>query len=273
MTGNDNGLQTVDRTLLLLGLLAEEPTRARSLTELSTAAGHHKTTTLRMLRALTRRGYAQREGPRGGYLLGPAALALGGAAQFRLQRVTYPALRDLTNQTGETCLVNVLAGLETLCVGKVESPEPIRVTYDIGRRGPLYAGGSGKGLLAFLEPLEQDEIISQLKLTQHTPRTITDPVALRDDLNRIREQEYAETCGELDPGVFSVGAPIWNHLGRLEACLTLVGPEMRWTADRRPALISATLGAAQSISHQLGHVSNTDRGVSLPVTGPVMQAL
>jgi DNA-binding IclR family transcriptional regulator len=248
----ESELRTVDRTLQLLGLFTEDPERAWSLSDLSRAAGFHKTTTLRMLSALERRSYVQRDGPGGTYSLGPAALALGGAPHLRLRKVAHAELRRLTNETGETSLLHVRSGAQTICIDKVESPEPIRVTYDIGRHGPLHAGSSGKTLIAFASPEEQDEVLSRIKLTRHTDLTITSRDALRKDLARIRKQGYTTTFGELDEGVYAVGAPIWNQLGRLEGGVSLVGPATRWTDERWPTYIAATLAAAERISHQLG---------------------
>jgi DNA-binding IclR family transcriptional regulator len=206
-----------------------------------------------MLGALVRHDYVQREEPGGTYTLGPAALALSAAAQFRLQRIAHAELRKLTDETAETSLLHVRSGLQTLCIDKVESPRPVRVTYDIGLRGPLHAGSSGKTLLAFFEPGEREEVLSKLDLERYTSSTITDSAELREDLAQIRQQGYSQTIGELDEDVYAVGVPIWNHLGRLEGGVTLVGPAARWTKDSSPSLIEATLAAARRISHQLGH--------------------
>ncbi len=248
------GLQSVDRTLRVLAAIAEEPERRWTLSDLSRCVGLHKTTTYRMLNALARHGYVEREGARGVYQLGPAALLLGAASQSRLRRVAHPALRKLTETTGETSLLHVRVGTETMCIDKVESPRPVRVTYDIGRRGPLYAGSSGKTLLAFLEVDEQEELLSTLELKAYTALTITDAANLRTNLAQIREQGYVQTFGELDEGVYGVGAPIWNPQGLLEGGVTLVAPAARCTEDRWPAMIEGTIQAAHRISMQLGYV-------------------
>jgi DNA-binding IclR family transcriptional regulator len=236
-----------------LELIAEEPERAWTLAELTRATGFHKTTIFRMLAALEKRRYLQRERPSGAYWLGPAAIALGGAPRVRLQRVAHAELQRLTDETGETSLLHIRAGLEAFCIDKVESREPIRVAYEIGRRGPLYAGSSGKVLLAFLEEIERDELLAQLTLERFTDQTITDVDQLKQDLARIRAQGYVVSTGELDAGVHAVGAPVWNHLDQLEGGVTLVGPAVRWQEDVLPAFIKATIAAADRMSSQLGH--------------------
>lgn len=78
-------------------------------------------------------------------------------------------------------MLHVISGLQPVCIDKVESPQPIRVTYDIGRRGPLQAGSSGKALLAFVEPAELDHLLTRLEPCRHTELTMTDRDALRLD--------------------------------------------------------------------------------------------
>jgi DNA-binding IclR family transcriptional regulator len=140
-----------------------------------------------------------------------------------------------------------------VCIDKVDSTEPIRVTYDIGQSGPLYAGSSGKALLAFLDPTEQEQVLNEIEFVAFTPLTVTDRRELERNLASVRGQGYAHTFGELDNGVQAVGAPIWNHLNRLEGGVTLVGPATRWTTERVPAFVQATVASAARISSLLGH--------------------
>lgn len=251
MTGS--GLKTVERALQLLTLFVRSPDRTWSLAELAQETGYHKTTVLRMLATLEQYKVLARDSETRRYRLGTLALELGAAAGAEFRRVAYPEMVKLSAETGETALLHVVSGVETVCIEKVESHQPVRVTFDIGRRGPLYAGASGKSLLAFLEPDRINEILAQVPLRQYTPATITDPDELRRELERTRARGYAISHGELDAGIWSVGAPIWNSLGRLEGGLALVGLESRWTEDRWPLFVRATRAAAQRISQALGY--------------------
>ena len=83
--------------------------------------------------------------------------------------------------------------------------------------------------------------------------TITDAEELRRELDLIRRRGYVVSYGELDAGVYAVGAPICNSLGRLEAGVTLVGPGSRWTEERLSRYVEETLAAARRISERLGY--------------------
>ena len=248
-------LQTVERTLQLLDTFVERPAHLWSLTELSKNLGASKATVLRMLSTLEQHAYVVRIGDPPRYRLGPSAFALGGAAlQSQIRQVAHPELDKLTWETGETSTLHIISGTEHICLDKVESLEPVRVTYDIGRAGPLHTGGSGKALLAFLTHDQLDRLLPNLELRRYTDQTITDLDELRRELARVRDCGYAFSCGgELDPGVSSVGAPVWNSVGELEASVTLVGPAERWTEERWSLYIQKVLEATNRISRKLGY--------------------
>lgn len=263
-------LQTVSRTLHLLRHFAANPRQRFSLADLATSTGINKATLLRMLETLVSHDFLVRDPETKRYRLGLAALELGNAAAAGLEvrRVAYSYMRTLTQATGETTLLHMVTLPDVICIEKVESPNPVRVAYDINRRGPLYAGSSGKVLLAFMDEAERLQTVERLELHRFTDLTITDKQRLHEELAAIRRQGYATSLGELDPGVVAVAAPVWNHMGKLEAGLTLVGPGHRWTADRWPEWIRATCEAAVRISQALGYVDASSTTL-LSGRGPV----
>jgi DNA-binding IclR family transcriptional regulator len=84
-----------------------------------------------------------------------------------------------------------------------------------------------------------------------TPRTITDPIQLRENLATIRRQGWAYTLGELTPGVAAVAVPLLDSNGTLVAALSIAGPVSRFSEDKLTMLRSATERAAEDISGQL----------------------
>lgn len=249
----DGGLQTVARTLRLLGLFVERPSSGWSLAELARVLELSKSTTSRMLATLVAAGYLDRDDDSRRYRLGPVAVALGGAAlaSLDIRQIALPAMRALTDETGETSLLHVVRAGESFCIEKVESSQAVRVSYDIGSRGPLYAGGSGKCLLAFFSPAELDAAIVGFDFQAYTKQTPTDAAALRQELAEARRRGFVESSGEMDPGVSSVGVPLLDAAGTLYGGITVVCPTMRWTGTHRARCIAAAQRAARTVQAQL----------------------
>jgi IclR family acetate operon transcriptional repressor len=160
-------------------------------------------------------------------------------------------MRTLTEMTGETSLLHVVRAGESWCVEKVDSQQAVRVTYDVGSRGPLYAGGSGKCLLAFFTPAELDAAMARFDFQPYTKQTPSDPVALRQELAEARRRGYVESSGEMDPGVSSVGVPLLDAVGTLHGGITIVCPTTRWTGTHRARCIAAAVDAARTVHAEL----------------------
>jgi len=178
------GAQTAERALVVLENVARSGQAGLTLAQLCLHTSLHKTTALRLLASLRRHGYVTRD-PLGAYRLGPSAMALGAAARQTLHEVAHQYLESLVETTGETALLQVLHRDESLCIDKLESPMPIRVTYAVGRSGPLYAGTSGKVLLAFIPETERQAYISRTRLVRYTDTTIVDRRQLLGDHDRM----------------------------------------------------------------------------------------
>jgi IclR family KDG regulon transcriptional repressor len=251
-----DGAQSVDRALGLLDVIARGDDEVATLQHLVEVSELNKSTVLRLLAAFEAHGYVTRVAP-GRYRLGPSALALATAARSTLARVAHPHMQALVTSTGETALLHVLRGGHSVCIDRVNSPMPIRVSYEIGSEGPLFAGSSGKVLLAFMPDGDRERYLREADLVRYTGSTITGLDQLRADLELSRERGYVESRGELDEFVYGVGCPIWNAAGHLEAGLTLVGPGNRWSEEKRPFNVESSVLAAGSISRDLGYEPQT----------------
>ena len=255
------GAQTVERALTVLESIAHAGQAGRTVTRLCVETGLQKTTVLRLLTSLRGFGYVARDAT-GAYRLGSAAMALGAAARISLQEIAHPHLEALVEVTGETALLQILHRDQSLCIDKVESPMPIRVTYEIGRSGPLSAGTSGKVLLAFMPADDRDRYLARTRLVRYTDTTIVDRRQLRENLREIRAQGYVQTFGELDDQVCGIGAPVWGKVGELVGGVAIVGPASRWTEAARMSGLKAVLAAASEISSSLGYVAANDAAAS-----------
>jgi IclR family transcriptional regulator, KDG regulon repressor len=193
------------------------------------------------------------------YSLGYKPLYLGEQMQRQslLVRIANPVLDHLSARTRENVSLIVRDGLGTICAAIRQSPQPIRLYAELGRRGPLHVGGGPKLLLAFA-PDDIQEMVLAGSLEAFTPATIVDPKRLKVLLKRIRSQGYNVSHGDLDPGAFSVAAQIRDHGGRVIASVSVAGPQSRLTRDLEQIYIRMLVDAANEISAKLGWRAPTD---------------
>jgi IclR family acetate operon transcriptional repressor len=250
-----NVTQSVRKALDVLESLAaaEHPLSAQ---EVARECGLSRPTAYRLLTTLQARGFAA-GGARGAeirYQLGAALVRLGQRAleALELPGLAKPALRELSRQTGETAHLGVLDGAEGLYLDKVEGSHRVQVRSPLGRRGPLHCTSLGKAILAHLPVEERDALLARLELPRRTPRTITDRAVLAKHLAEVRARGYALDEVENEEGVLCVGAPIFDHTGRVFAAVSVSGPDFR-LSGRIAELAGHVARAARAVSRELGY--------------------
>ncbi len=244
-------LQTVDRALRVL-LKFDEAHPEWSSAELAQELGLHRSIVYRILVTLEQHGFVTQSDRRGRFRLGLKLVELGNVvlSNLDLRQVAHPVMARLVRETGESAFLTVISGDESVCVDKIDSPQPIRVALTIGGRYPLHAGASNKILLAYA-PAECIDAYIAKGLAQITPDTITDPKQLREDLAQIRRQGWAYSVGELTPGVAAIAVPLRDSNGEVVAGLSIANLASRFSEDRRPMLVEMLCEAAEEISAQL----------------------
>lgn len=228
------------------------------ITELSKNLKLPKSTILRILVTLASEGFVVKNPENQKYSLGIELFKLGSIVQrnFDIRKYALPIMKDLANKTGESVYLNVISGWRRVCIEKIESSNDIRRIIKLGESLPLYTGGSGKAILAYLPEEEIKVFLKEEKLIPFTPNTITDPAKLLQDLEEIRKQGYAIAVGERVPGATTIGAPIFNNLNKVFASLTVSGPTERLIKNKIPKFASLLKEAAKKISILLGSGSN-----------------
>src|SRR6185295_263791 len=223
------------------------------LSDLAREVGLNKTTVFRLLTALENAEMIERTASGEAYRLGPELVRLASRVvdKSALRAAAGPTLHVLAGETRETVTLEVLVGSEILILDETTGGHVIGAMPSLGTRWPAHATSTGKVLLA---ALPEAELMARLNgpLKEFTPRTITDPAALRRELDRVRANGYAVASEELEPGYVAVGAPVRAAGGDVVAAVSVGGPKSRFL----PATI-ATLGEdlpvfADSISERLG---------------------
>lgn len=244
-------IEAVDRALLVLEALAENPDIG--VTELAKQLGFTKTLTFRLLQTLEERGFVAKEGGQARYALGYRLAYLGSCVDQRQSVVVAASaiIDRLRDQTDENVNLIVRDGTRILILATRESRQSMRLFAQVGRRGPLHAGGGSTLLLAYAPVDVVDEVLA-MPLKRYTPFTVTDPDKLRTVLKAIRDNGFHLARDDLDIGAYSVAVPIWGPNNEVVAALSVAGPNARLDPARQESHLSAARAAAELISARLG---------------------
>ena len=221
----DGGLQSVERVSgVLLAFSLAEP--VLGVSEIARRLGIPKSAVHRTLTSLTRSGLVARDAGGARYRLGPRAVEIGMAAMGTadVRTVALPVMQELSRGSGETATLSLLSGDERVYAAQVESVQDVRMTVELGRRFPLYAGASGQAILAALPAATRERYLAGIQLAPLTGATITDRAHLVAALATARRQGYAASRGQRDAWAAAVAAPITVAGRRVVGCLSICGP-------------------------------------------------
>ena len=201
--------------------------------------------------------------PGGHFRVGPLLIRTALILSDRLDvtRVARPVLDRVTGSTGETSILCLYAPnrRQFWAVDAAESAHPIRYIWESLRDwNDLHVGSSGKGILAFLPPGEQGDILTRLPEPIPGLRPLPKAV-LRQELAEARERGYVVSHGERFHGAVGASAPIRDATGRVIGDIVISWPDNRTSEAREEALGVAARVAAAEISRGLGYSESPRR--------------
>jgi IclR family pca regulon transcriptional regulator len=244
-------VQSVARGLAVIKAF-DENHRELTLSEVAAITGLARAAARRFLLTLAELGYVRTDGRM--FALTPRVLELGYAclSSMSLPEIAEPHLERLVAEVQESASVTVLDDTDIVYVARVPTARIMRVTISIGTRFPAYATSMGRVLLAALTAAELDAYAQRVSMQPITARTVTDPAALRAELDRIREQGWALVDQELEEGLRSLAAPITDRSGRTVAAANIATHAARTSsAEARRSLLPALLRTAAQIGADL----------------------
>jgi DNA-binding IclR family transcriptional regulator len=228
--------------------------------DLARALGVPPSTLSRTLTSLVDVGFLRFDADTATYRLGPAIIALAGAAinEYDEFRLAYADMHELMSQTHLGVNLGILRDGRVMYLHHIDGPHMKRGNTLIGRHIPLHATALGKALLLGLPKAEADALIGPDPLRAFTAHTITDPDALSRQLALARTRGYATEREELALGRGCVATPIYGRDGRAAAALSLSGPKDVIRLDQNEAVYAGLLlDATDRISSRLGHRRTT----------------
>lgn len=247
----DKGIQVLQKSGAILDSLARDSDLTAA--ELAERVGEPRSSVYRLLASLRGLGYIEL-GPRSGtFRLGVELLRLGNAvsARFDERLAALPSMQRLWDETGETIFLCVRRGYDAVCIERLEGEHVQTHELRLGTAQALHLGAAPRVLLAY-EPKEfWAEYVAAVELRAQTPKTIATIDGLLTALVEVREKGYAISDEDVTLGIAAVGAPIFDHQGRIRGSVSISGTKPLILGDAE-VRIDAIVRCAQEISAGLG---------------------
>jgi IclR family KDG regulon transcriptional repressor len=189
------------------------------------------------------------------YFLTFKLLDLGSKAvdNMGVVRIADEYMQRINDTTGETVHLGVLEGNSIVYVHKIDSKYTLRMASRIGKSAPVYCTALGKVLTAWLPEAKREAIIQSMEYIPLTPNTITSPQGLRERLELVRKQGYAEDAEEHEEGICCFAVPVFTYGGEVVAGLSVSLPVFRYEPEKKHDLLDVVRTHGRAISAALGY--------------------
>ncbi len=210
-------------------------------------------TARRILHTLVHLGFAELNDRE--FSLTPKVLRLGFGylAGLPFWETAQPLLRRMAEEFGESCSIATLDGEDVVYLARIPANRALAISLRTGSRLPAYVTSLGKVMLASLSQADLEDYLRTAQLKALTPKTITDPAALRRELAEVRARGWAIVDEEREIGVRSAAAPIRKRDGSVVAAINVSANAMRVSRqDLEENYLPLLRRTAEEISSDLG---------------------
>ncbi len=248
-------IKAVDRCMAVLHL-ATRTFGPLTLPHVCRALDINANMAFRLLSTMVDGGYLEKEPADGSYTLSLRTLQLSRKAleSVEIRRIAPPFMELLWKQFP---LANINLGVlydhEILMLARVDSQVLPRTYFTPGKTVPFHATAMGKALVCELSDAELEQMVSLWGLKGFTNHTITDITVLKEELSRIRKQNYALDRQELIIHDNCNCAPIRNASGKIIAGISMSAFEDFISVEEMDKNIHYICETADNISYFMGY--------------------
>lgn len=245
------GMALVSKTGAILQALRDGEL---TVTELSAATGEPASSLYRVLSALERLGWVE-QGTRRGYTrLGLELVRLGQLVenQLDLRTVALPELRALNTVTTQTVFLCVRRDMQAACIERIDGADVQIHNLRLGESMPLGQGTAPRSILAFESRDVIEQYLQSMPMDKRFGIVASTKQELQDQLEQIKLSGVSVSRGDLGAGIGGVGAPVFDHRGKVIAAVSISGlTHQVFDSDFDP--VALVTGAAARISQALGY--------------------
>jgi IclR family transcriptional regulator, acetate operon repressor len=234
--------------------------RPLTVSELVVLLDVPKPTMHRIVRQLDNEGLLLREPHSRGFGPGPRLcnFAINVVQTAMRSSPRRAVLERLSQRTGETCNFGMISGNAAVYLDRIEAAWPFGLKFEAGSRVPLHCTSMGKLMLAHQPKRRRDYLLNGSMLHPYTENTITDPVALEEQLTEIRKRGYSVDNQEFLAGVICLAVPVHDNRGQVCAALAISAPNARMPIAVAEGHVPIMLEAVQDIEVHLGQESKRE---------------
>jgi len=243
----------VEQAIRVMLCLAENGSNPKSLTDICTEVGIHRSKAYSILSTLDEYGFAKKNPNRKGYVLGPGLLTITGKMleTLSLPRITEPILYELAKNAGATVSLGLISEDKTYIIAEYQGAPGIGISSPIGYTTPVTYGSHGKAIAAFLPKSELEALLKNKNLYFYGRPDKYDKTRLLQDLVQCRRTGFATETGDIQKGMNAVAAPLLDQNSHPIGFITIVG---FFTEEKTTKLGLLAVDAAKTISKEAGHL-------------------
>ncbi|MFO1444840.1 IclR family transcriptional regulator [Bacillus sp. Bva_UNVM-123] len=255
----ENMVKSVSRALDIIMLISLKK-GGLGVTEIANQMDINKSSVFRILSTLVQYGYVEQDKLSGKYKLGYTFLEISSRLleSIDLREEARPFLKELENETNEVIHLVVYDEGEVVYIEKLEGNEILRMHSKVGKRAPMHCTSVGKAILAHLQTSTVLEILERKGMQVHTSNTITDKNVILQELVEIRKKGFALDLEENEYGITCIAAPIFDHVGKVIAAVSVSGPSIRMNNERLIKLQPSIIKIGKGLSARLGYAHKKD---------------
>ncbi len=277
----------VERSIAVLNFLAAHPDDRYTLSEIARSTVLNKATLHAILGALTESGFVLREEEKKTYGLGPALVALGGAAVEANPAVqlAVPQMQGLSDELGLDCVASTAIEDQIVILTQTSSRRPFGIDVQPGQRlpmtpplGTVFVAWSSQAdidhWLALVGPSATKADLARYRdavesvrargyslglggeavRAEETPSQRRRRRTLEENVRGIRVDEYAlvELDNSASYRLNHIGAPVFDQSGRVSLALFLIGFQGDIAAGEVPRYAERLRYACGIITEKIG---------------------
>lgn len=248
-----SGVQSLGRAFAIL----EEVAKNRdgiSLAELSKAVGLHNSTTFHLVRTMVSLGYIRQLKDTKRYRIGRPIFALAANCLDEMEMVSLatPVLEDLSRDTGESSHFAVRMADNVVIIARTSGPGAFQLADRVGVIRPMHCTAIGKVMLSSLRSEQFERYLARADLSALTAKTITEPEALRREIDEVRASGLAFDDSEFDPEVRCCAVAVRDYTGQVVGAVGISGPIWRLTIQALQGRVKLIRDAARKLSSEFG---------------------